>query len=427
MSIFLDKKDSEIDWIGLIPKDWSIKKLKEIAIAITGITYSPDDVVDNNASNSILVLRSSNIQNSKICFEDNVFVNQKISKKHKTKVGDILICSRNGSRHLLGKNIIIDKNGENLTFGAFTTVLRSKYNKYVQYFLSSGVFDNILNSSSSTINQLTIRDLNNVEIPFPPLTQQTAIVNYLDKETSKIDKKIYVLEQKYKKLEEYKQSIIFEIVTKGLDKNVAMKDSGIEWMGEVPNHWEVKRVKEIAKWQIGFTPDTKKSEYYDGTDDWITIRDMDGKFIKESKNKINGSMFPKSWITPSNSLLFSFKLSIGQVAFNEKEVFTNEAICSFSPKSKVNLNYFYYSAPVFIVKNAKKNIYNADLLNQELISSALVLVPTKEDQITIANYLDIETSKIDIKKEIIKKKIALLKEYKQTIIYEAVTGKIEIL
>ena len=206
-----------------------------------------------------------------------------------------------------------------------------------------------------------------------------------------------------------------------------MKDSEIDWISEIPKHWNIKRVKEVAKWQTGFTPDTKKSEYYDGNDDWITIGDMNGKYIKSSKNKINGNLFPKYWITPANSLLFSFKLSIGQVAFNEKEIFTNEAICSFSPKSKINLNYFYYAAPIFICKNAKKNIYNADLLNQDLIANANCLIPTEKEQKEIVVYLDNLCSKLNKKLEIIKKQIELLKEYKQTIIYEAVTGKMEIL
>lgn len=189
----------------------------------------------------------------------------------------------------------------------------------------------------------------------------------------------------------------------------------------LPSGWKIKRVKEIAKWQTGFTPDTKKSEYYNGNDDWITIGDMDGKYIKASKNKINGNMFPKNWITPCNSLLFSFKLSIGQVAFNEKDVFTNEAICSFWPQSEIDLKYFYYAAPIFIVRNAKKNIYGADLLNQELISDALVLTPPKEKQIAIANYLDNETSKIDRKISILEKKVEKLEEYKKSIIFETVT------
>lgn len=190
---------------------------------------------------------------------------------------------------------------------------------------------------------------------------------------------------------------------------------------KIPSGWSIQRVKEVASWQTGFTPDTKKSEYYDGNDEWITIGDLDGKYVKASKNKINGKFFPKEWITPANSLLFSFKLSIGQVAFNEKEVYTNEAICSFSPKSKINLNYFYYAAPYFIVKNANKNIYGADLLNQELIANALLIVPPKEQQIAIANYLDTETSKIDRKISILEQKYEKLEEYKQSVIFETVT------
>lgn len=192
-------------------------------------------------------------------------------------------------------------------------------------------------------------------------------------------------------------------------------------MNDLPKNWVIKRVKEIANWQTGFTPDTKKLEYYDGNDEWVTIGDLDKGFLKPSKNKIRGDLFPKSWITPENSLLFSFKLSIGQVAFNKNKVYTNEAICAFTPDSLINLRYFYYAAPYFIVKNANKNIYGADLLNQELIANALVFVPPKEQQITIAHYLDLETSKIDRKISILEQKFETLEEYRQSVIFETVT------
>lgn len=207
-----------------------------------------------------------------------------------------------------------------------------------------------------------------------------------------------------------------------------MKDSGIDWIGEIPEGWKVKRVKEVTKWKTGFTPSTKIQEYYNGDDEWATISDLDKdlKYIENTKNKINGKYFEGRNKIPKNSLLFSFKLSVGQVAFNKKEMYTNEAICSFLRSSSINLNYFYYAAPVFIIKNANKNIYGANILNQELISNALTLVPPLETQKKIAEYLDVEVEKLDKQRELIKRKVELLKEYKEALIFEVVTGKKEV-
>lgn len=235
-----------------------------------------------------------------------------------------------------------------------------------------------------------------------------------------------MLEKKSIILDEYKNALIYETVTKGLDKNVEMKDSGIEWLGAIPKNWKLKRVKEISKYMTGFTPSTSNESFYDGSDTWITIGDMNEKYIKKSKKTINGNLFNKNLRTPKDSLLFSFKLSIGQVAFNNEPVFTNEAICSFLRSSKINLDYFYYAAPIFIVNNSKKNIFNADLLNQDLIANAICLVPSSKEQVEIAEYLDKETKKIENKIELISKKIELLEEYKQSLIYEAVTGQLDI-
>ena len=363
--------------------------------------------------------------------ENNLFISEELyqSLKKKTNVpknGDLLITA-NGS---VGYPYLVNLNHNFYFKDAIIWIKQNKKisNKFIYYIYKSKIIlEQIINNTfGSTIINYNLNQARKNLIPLPSLSQQTAIANYIDNHTGKIDKEISLLEKKVEKLDEYKQALIYETVTKGLDKNVNFKDSCIDWIGMIPEHWEVKRVKEISKWQTGFTPASKNEEYYNGNDDWITIGDLDGKYVKDSKTKINGSLFPKEWITPANSLLFSFKLSIGQVSFNEKEVFTNEAICSFSSKSKINLKYFYYAAPIFIVKNAKKNIYNADLLNQDLIANAVIVLPKNNEQLVIANFLDEQCSKIDKKKELINKKIELLKEYKQSLIYEAVTGKIKI-
>lgn len=206
-------KDSGIEWLGQIPLHWQVKKLKHVGTAIIGLTYSPDDIVDDT-TNGILVLRSSNVQEGVLSFEDNVYVNMDIPKDLLVQENDILICSRNGSRALIGKNAKIDKSTVGCTFGAFMTIFRSNHNNFIYYILNSSLFD--FQSSmflTSTINQLTTGNLNNFEFPLPSREEQKQIAEYLDKQTVKIDQLINKAKSMVELLKEHKQSLINNVVT----------------------------------------------------------------------------------------------------------------------------------------------------------------------------------------------------------------------
>lgn len=211
----LDQKvefvDSGISWIGKIPKGWRIKKLKFLGEAIIGLTYSPEELVREGG---VLVLRSSNVQKDKITLDDNVYVNKTIPKKLTTQVGDILICSRNGSRSLIGKNAIIDKGSAGLSFGAFMTIFRTKHSRFISYFLKSNLFMSQLSTTlTSTINQLTTHYLNNTVTIVPPEDEQEKIAFYLDEKITSHDKAISHVEQSIEKLQEFKSSLISNVVT----------------------------------------------------------------------------------------------------------------------------------------------------------------------------------------------------------------------
>lgn len=204
-----------------------------------------------------------------------------------------------------------------------------------------------------------------------------------------------------------------------------MKPSGIDWIGDIPSKWNIGKIKHFYCLQTGFTPDTTVSEYYDDNgSDWVNISDMDTAthYIIETKYKISdrylAEKHPK--IVPEGSLLYSFKLSVGKVAFSGKDIYTNEAIASFLDSKDVNLGFLYYSSSL-IIENANINIYGAKILNQELISNAPIIFPSIEEQQAIANYLDRECAQIDSIVADLEKQIALLQQYKKSLITETVT------
>lgn len=215
-----EMKDSGIEWIGEIPEEWEIIKMKRIGKCRNGLTYSPNDIV--SSEDGTLVLRSSNIKNGQLVYTDNVYVNREISNELMVHEGDILICSRNGSRSLIGKNALIP-NGLVASFGAFMMIFRCNTPKYIQMVLNSSIFSYYLGTFlTATINQLTGDNFSNMQIVYcSDTTEQQEIVEYLDKKCSEIETLISKKEQFITKLESYKKSLIYEYVT---GKKEAMND-----------------------------------------------------------------------------------------------------------------------------------------------------------------------------------------------------------
>lgn len=201
------------------------------------------------------------------------------------------------------------------------------------------------------------------------------------------------------------------------------KDSGVEWLGEVPTHWMISKIKYIAPFQVGWTPSTRIDDNFVGQNLWVNISDLKGRFLEDTAKKISDEAVRNSSmdVSPKGSLLYSFKLSVGAVSFANKDMYTNEAIASFLAGASLPLTYLYYLLPLSIIENASTNIYGARILNQELIKNALQIVPSYSEAEKIANFLDHQTAKIDTLIAKQQQLIALLKEKRQAVISHAVT------
>ena len=204
----VEMKQSGVEWIGDVPKHWEVMPLKFTGTFGNGLTYSPKDVVDNG----ILVLRSSNIQNSSLSFEDNVYVS-KVSRDLLVNKGDIIICSRNGSAALVGKSAFVDKE-LNATFGAFMMrYIPNIEKKYGFYLFQTAIGQYKGYFSTTTINQLTKTTIDEIKVPLAMAEEQAAIASYLDHKCATIDTSISNAQHQIDLLQEYKQSLITEVVT----------------------------------------------------------------------------------------------------------------------------------------------------------------------------------------------------------------------
>lgn len=209
-------KDSGVEWIGEVPEHWTICRLKHVARSIIGLTYSPEDVVDSEAG--ILVLRSSNIQNGLLDLSDTVRVKCNVPNDLHVRLGDILLCSRNGSRALIGKNIQLDMTTSGATFGAFMTIIRGQINDFLYYVFNSTMFESqSALYMTSTVNQLTISMLDNLEVVIPPDEEMSEIVEELRMTILRVDLLSKKTQHSIDLLKERRSALITAAVTGQID------------------------------------------------------------------------------------------------------------------------------------------------------------------------------------------------------------------
>ncbi|RYE44014.1 MAG: restriction endonuclease subunit S [Hyphomicrobiales bacterium] len=196
------------------------------------------------------------------------------------------------------------------------------------------------------------------------------------------------------------------------------------WAASLPHSWRTKKVKHVAKFTTGWTPPTGNAASYVGTNLWATIGDLGPKTLENTANQISDEAARQSGIplSQAGSLLFSFKLSVGQVSIAGRPMFTNEAIATFAPEHDYSTRWAFYAFPVFIPENSAINIYGAKLLNQQRINDAFIPLPPLGEQDAIASYLDSETERIDRLIEEKRRLAEMLVELRDGVIRERTTG-----
>lgn len=432
---YVECKESDVAWLGELPSHWAVKRLKHLGDAIIGLTYDPSEVV--NEEDGTLVLRSSNVQQGRISFDDNVYVSKEISPKLTTAPGDILICSRNGSRALIGKNALITEESAGVTFGAFMTVFRSPMNKYLYWVFNSEIFS--FQSSTfltSTINQLTTGNLYSFAIPLPPPEEQTVISTFLDRETAKIDGLIAEQEKLIALLAEKRQATISHAVTKGLNPDAPMKDSGAAWLGKVAEHWNVAPLGIICSLiQTGPFGSQLHAEDYveDGTPVVNPSNLIDGQIVPDWKCSVAAEMvntLPQH-VLRIGDIVFGRRGEMGRCALVKPENAgwlcgtgsLNLRLKTGNPRFVVT----YLGTPMVRELLKLESVGSTmDNLNASILSRVRVPLPPEAEQEEIAAFLDSESSRLDALTAEATRGIALLKERRSALISAAVTGKIDV-
>jgi type I restriction enzyme S subunit len=417
-------KKSEGEWAETVPSEWQEKRVKDLFTMVTQTAPADNDyeLLSLYASIGVRPRKDLEARGNKASSTDGYWM---------VKKNDIVV-----NKLLAWMGAVGLSEYDGVTSPAYDVLRQVKPDidpRYFSYLFRTEIAKKIFRKNSRGIMDMRLRlyfdKLGAITIPVPSYAMQKCIADYINSKISQIDTKINLLNKKSNLYRRLKDKVIHEVVTLGLDRNIELEFSDIEKIGKIPKHWKIKRFKEIfRKTHSGWTPDTKKDESYEGENVWVTIGDMNDKWIFNSGNKLSDKAVRESniSITPKGSLLFSFKLSIGKVAFAGCDLYTNEAIISIEKERKVNLKYFYYTLPILLVLNAKENIYGAQLLNQGLIFNTPLLFPPAKEQEAIADYLDDKTQEIDEVIRLINKQIEKQQELKIALINDAVVGRIKV-
>ncbi len=414
-------KDSGMQWIGTVPINWQRKRIKFLCFNSSAGVWGEEEKGDVN---DIVCFRVADFdyQRGYLCFD-------------KLTLRNILPKDLNG-RILTENSLLIEKSGGGETtpvgrvvrynFGDKATcsnfihfiTINELHNRDFLYYYFYALYankENLLYFNQTTgIQNLKVGEYLGQSIFLPPPSEQQAIAAYLDEKCGEINRAIDVQRKKIELLGELKQTVITDAVTKGLDPNAPMKDSGVEWIGQIPNHWEVKRTRFLCKIQTG---------------------------DKDTVNRIDNGLYPFYVRSPKVERIDSYSfdgeavlmagdgVGAGKVFHyaNGKFDYHQRVYNLHNFKDISGLYYFYYISNKFkyiIEEGAAKNTVDSVRLN--MIQDFMVTIPPISEQQAIVAHIEDECAKIDLQISKANRRIKLLEELKQSIITEAVTGKIKV-
>ena len=421
----LTMKNSNIDWIGNIPNDWGIVKFKYVSRLKTGGTPENNEGIDTENTGTGWYTPGDILEDSINLKNPLQYITPEIVKRNRIKLYPEKSVLFVGIASI-GKIGYLEK--ESYSNQQITALIPNNnvYGKFLAYSLLAGstyIKDNALYTVVAIVNN---QSLGNYKLALPNITEQHAIADFLDEKCEKIDKVIGEIEEQIQILEDYKKSLITETVTKGLDKNVPMKDSGIDWIGKIPGNWQIKKIKYLFKVINGSTPDSDYLDYWDGDITWITPADMpDFGYISKGERSITlkGYKSCGTTLVPSNSIVVSSRAPIGKINITEDTLCTNQGCKCLVSNNLCNKYYYYflYSQKEQLIDAGRGTTFIE--LSTYALSNFYALLPPIKIQEQIADYLDKECEKIDKTINDKKEQLETIKEYKKSLIYEYVTGK----
>lgn len=429
MKRYSEYKDSGVKWIGEIPGHWKTPKLNRV-VSKVGSGSTPRGGSEVYIDEGIKFLRSQNIHFEGLNLDSVVYIPDSINEQMKnTQVQpfDVLLNITGGS---IGRCFYVDDTLGKANVNQHVCIIRplSVNYRFLKYFLQS-------NSGQSQVwfyqkgdrEGLSAESIKTFRLPLPPLPEQEAIVTYLDSKVAKIDEYISIAEKKIAALEELKQTIIAEAVTRGIHKDVPMKDSGVKWIGMIPEHWDLKRTAML------FSENRKKNINYEFDH---ALKFNYGKLV--SKNEIGDvSSLKETYMAYTiinkndiaiNCLNLNYDFVSQRVAISPQKGIITSAYLIITPRQGVEAMYYNY---LFKAMDSKKLFHGMGTgirltLSFSELKKQQIPVPPLAEQQEIVTYIEAKVANINQLCQAERSQIEKLKEYKQRLISDVVTGKVKV-
>ena len=418
-------KDSGIEWIGRIPKEWNTERIKAL--------FSERNERDCQGKTLLSVSQYFGIRPKSETDLADSHIAESYDDYKEVHKGDFVM------------NIMLAWNGS-YAVSDYDGIVSPAYcvfkfrkdccKKFFHYLLRTDGYPSAFKTMSRGVIDSRLRlypeQFYTFPVVMPPLEEQKRIADYLDEKCGEIDSLIELQEQMIVQLTDYKQSIITEAVTKGLDPNATLVPSGIDWIGDVPKGWKVTNISKIAQTNSGSTPSNISNDNNSNIV-WVRTTDIHDDEVFSSSNKLNEEEFKSAscpMLEPGTCLvaMYGGAGTIGKCGFLKVQATINQALCSIEVKGSCFNYYLFYVLRAFrrVWMRFAVGTRKDPNINQEIVKKMCIPLPPLPEQQSIATYLDSKCSKIDSLIAIKQQKIETLKDYKKSMIYECVTGKTDI-
>ena len=416
-------KDSGIEWIGRIPREWRVCRLKELGFLYGGLTGKSGTDFDVEEDDKFAYfIPFTNIFNNMV-IDTNKLYKVKVEDgemQNEVHQGDLLFLMSSEDYEGIGKPALLDASISHLYLNSFCKGLRivsdNVVPKFLLYMMTSHIMREQIRLEAKGFIRINLRQekLMNVSLYLPPISEQRAIASYLDKKCAEIDSLVELQEQMIAQLTDYKQSVITEAVTKGLNPEAELVPSGIDWIGDVPKTWNTQRLKFLCTIQTG-NQDTQDSDPVGIYPFYVRSP------IVERSNKYS--------FEGEGILMAGDGAGAGRVFHHVYGKYAvHQRVYRLANIKGINSDFLFYFLSSLFCKEMDRGSAQSTVPSVRLpmLQNFSVCIPSVEEQNDIVSLLDAKCHEIDTLISIKRQKIETLKDYKKSIIFEAVTGKTNI-
>lgn len=436
-------KASGVEWLGEVPSEWQVSRLKRVAESF------PSNVDKKSVEGEEQVL---------LCNYTDVYYNEQITSgmefmratataaqidRFTLREGDVIITKDSETADDIGRSAYVPQNLPGIVCGYHLSMIRvgtAANGRYIKKLFESHFLRASLEVSAQGLTRVGLGQyqIDNLILPLPPIEDQEQIALYLDRETAKLDTLIAKQEKLIELLQEKRQAMISHAVTKGLDPSVPMKDSGIEWLGKVPEHWDVKQLRHIAMVVRGASPRPAGDPIYfssesEGNVPWVTVAEV----TKDANPYLT---YVREYLTPLGAnqsqqfnrdtlILTNSGATLGVPKILKLDCCANDGILAFRyPEASSNILYMYYFllTQTERLRTEMKQGGGQPNLNTNIVKDIWVPQPPLNTQLEIVNYLTLQTEKLDSLIVKAMSFIELMREHRTALISAAVIGKIDV-